>query len=201
MLHSSSSSNRLTPQIHRHIRSADCLCRPSTPAKQTAFKSILFGLCFYHSLLLGRKKFGTGIGSGAGSGLGFCRGYSFNMGDLTTCGDVLFNYLEANSAVPWDDLRYMFGEVFYGGHITDDYDRRCCTTYLKVLIKPEIMPQGSDPPSLELAPGFKAPVPSDYNSMKEYIETALPAESPIMYGMHTNAELSLLTSQVTLCPD
>ena len=99
-------------------------CRPSTPAKQTAFKSVLFGLCFYHSLLLGRKKFGTGIGSGAGSGLGFCRGYSFNMGDLTTCGDVLFNYLEANLAVPWDDLRYMFGEVFYGGHITDDMDRR-----------------------------------------------------------------------------
>ena len=94
----------------------------------------------------------------------------------------------------------MICEVFYGGHITDDYDRRCCTTYLKVLIKPEIMPQGNDPPSLELAPGFKAPIPSDYNSMKDYIETALPAESPIMYGMHTNAELSLLTSQVIICP-
>eukprot|EP00891_Asterochloris_glomerata_P001316 jgi/Astpho2/1316/Aster-06188 len=169
--------------------------RPSTPGKQTAFKSILFGLCFYHSLLLGRKKFGTGIGSGAGSGLGFCRGYSFNMGDLTTCGDVLFNYLEANEAVPWDDLRYMFGEVFYGGHITDDMDRRCCTTYLQVLIKPEIMPQGTEPPTLQLAPGFRAPFPKDYGSMKEYIEASLPAESPIMYGMHPNAELSLLTSQ------
>lgn len=73
---------------------------------------------------------------------------------------------------------------------------RCCITYLQVLIKPEIMPQGDAPPSLELAPGFKAPVPTDYAGMKEYIETALPAESPIMYGMHTNAELSLLTSQV-----
>lgn len=73
---------------------------------------------------------------------------------------------------------------------------RCCITYLQVLIKPEIMPQGDAPPSLELAPGFKAPVPTDYASMKEYIEAALPAESPIMYGMHTNAELSLLTSQV-----
>jgi dynein heavy chain len=37
----------------------------------------------------------VGIGTGSGSGLGFCRGYSFNMGDLTTCGDVLHNYLEA----------------------------------------------------------------------------------------------------------
>ncbi len=73
---------------------------------------------------------------------------------------------------------------------------RCCITYLQVLIKPEIMPQADAPPSLELAPGFNAPVPTDYASMKEYIEAALPAESPIMYGMHTNAELSLLTSQV-----
>ena len=54
------------------------------------------------------------------------------MGDLTTCGDVLLNYLEAYEFIPWDDLRYMFGEVFYGGHITDDMDRRCCTTYLEV---------------------------------------------------------------------
>ena len=35
--------------------------RLSTATKRTAYKSILFGLCFYHSLLLGRKKFGTGI--------------------------------------------------------------------------------------------------------------------------------------------
>lgn len=64
--------------------------------------------------------------------MGFCRNYSFNMGDLTTCGDVLINYLEAYEHIPWDDLRYMFGEVFYGGHITDGMDRRCCTTYLQV---------------------------------------------------------------------
>jgi hypothetical protein len=38
--------------------------RLSTNAKRTAYKSILLGLCFYHSLLLGRKKFGTGIGTG-----------------------------------------------------------------------------------------------------------------------------------------
>ena len=79
-----------------------------------------------------RKKFGVGIGTGSGSGLGYCRGYSFNMGDLTTCGDVLVNYLEAYSFIPWPDLRYMFGEVFYGGHITDSMDRRLCTTYLEV---------------------------------------------------------------------
>lgn len=45
--------------------SADAEERLSSAAKRAAYRSILFGLCFYHSLLLGRKKFGTGIGTGA----------------------------------------------------------------------------------------------------------------------------------------
>ena len=152
--------------------------------------------------LLGRKKFGVGIGTGSGSGLGFCRGYSFNMGDLTTCGDVLINYLNSYEDVPWADLRYMFGEVFYGGHITDNMDRRACTTYLDVLIIPELLPAGDigtpaswEAPVIELSPGFHPPVPKDFAHVAQYIETSLPAESPIVYGMHTNAELSLLTAE------
>jgi dynein heavy chain, axonemal len=176
--------------------------RLSTEKKRSCFRSILFGLCFYHSLLLGRKKFGVGIGTGSGSGLGFCRGYSFNMGDLTTCGDVLINYLNSYEDVPWADLRYMFGEVFYGGHITDNMDRRCCTTYLDVLIIPELLPTGDisqpaswEQPNLQLSPNFRPPIPKDFPSIADFIETSLPSESPIVYGMHTNAELSLLTAE------
>ena len=39
--------------------------------------------------------------------------------------------------VPWTDLRYLFGEIMYGGHITDDWDRRLCRTYLEEFMKPE----------------------------------------------------------------
>ena len=28
--------------------------------------------------------------------------------------------------VPWGDLRYIFGDIMYGGHITDPYDRILC---------------------------------------------------------------------------
>jgi dynein heavy chain, axonemal len=44
-------------------------------------------------------------------------------GDLNISVSVLYNYLEANAKVPWEDLRYLFGEIMYGGHITDDWDR------------------------------------------------------------------------------
>ena len=67
------------------------------------------------------------------------RNYPFNNGDLTISVNVLYNYLEAKSKVTWENLRYLFGDFMYGGHITDDLDRRTNNTYLQVLIRPAIM--------------------------------------------------------------
>lgn len=59
--------------------------------------------------------------------------------------------------VPWDDLRYLFGEIMYGGHITDDWDRKLCRTYLEEYVKAEML-EGE----VYLAPGFPVPPNSDY---------------------------------------
>ena len=84
-------------------------------SRENEFKSILNSLCYFHAVVCERRKFGP---------QGWNRSYPFNVGDLTISVDVLYNYLEANSKVPWDDLRYLFGEIMYGGHITDDWDRK-----------------------------------------------------------------------------
>jgi len=41
--------------------------------------------------------------------------------------------------VPWEDLRYLFGEIMYGGHITDDWDRKLCKTFLEEYMAPEMV--------------------------------------------------------------
>ena len=48
----------------------------------------------------------------------------------------------------------------------------------------------------ELAPKFLSPDPvgMDYLSYSNYIDRALPAESPSMFGLHTNAEIGYLSS-------
>lgn len=81
----------------------------------------------------------------------------------------------------------------YGGHITDDWDRRTNATYLKVLFKPELLL-----PNFNLLYHlFKSPDPNklDYEGYRKYIEEKLPAEVPQMFGMHPNAEIGYLTLQ------
>ncbi|KFW08269.1 Dynein heavy chain 9, axonemal, partial [Eurypyga helias] len=147
--------------------------------RENEFKSILFALCYFHAVVAERRKFGP---------QGWNRSYPFNTGDLTISVNVLYNYLEASLKVPYDDLRYLFGEIMYGGHITDDWDRRLCKTYLEEFIKPEML-EGE----FLLAPGFPLPGNMDYNGYHQYIDDALPPESPYLYGLHPNAEIGFLT--------
>lgn len=149
-------------------------------ARENEFKSILFALCYFHAVVAERRKFGP---------QGWNRSYPFNTGDLTISVNVLYNYLEANAKVPWTDLRYLFGEIMYGGHITDDWDRRLCRTYLEEYMKPEML-EGE----LNLAPGFPIPGNSDYKGYHQYIDDVLPPESPYLYGLHPNAEIGFLTA-------
>ncbi|NXK67744.1 DYH9 protein, partial [Sylvietta virens] len=150
-------------------------------SQEKEFRSILFALCYFHAVVAERRKFGP---------QGWNRPYPFSTGDLTISVSVLHNCLQASSKVPYDDLRYLVGEIMYGGHITDDWDRRLCKTYLEEFIKPEML-EGE----LCLAPGFPLPGNMDYNGYHQYIDDALPPESPHLYGLHPNAEIGFLTQR------
>ena len=147
--------------------------------KPLPVRSTLFGLCFFHACVVGRHRFGS---------LGWSRSYSFNYGDLTISASVVVNYLDANEFVPWADIKYIIGEVMYGGHITDNWDRRCAITYLDMMLRPGVE---------SLAPGFEMPPQgSDYDSYARYIVDKFPAETPELFGLHSNADLRRNLSEV-----
>lgn len=151
-----------------------------TCSKELEYKAILFSLCYFHAVVAERRKFGT---------QGWNRCYPFNTGDLTISVYVLLNYLEANNKVPWEDLRYLFGEIMYGGHITDDFDRKLCKSYLEEYMAPELLDG-----EIQYAPGFPAPASTDLQGYHQYIDDMLPPESPVLYGLHPNAEIGFLTA-------
>jgi len=149
--------------------------------KQSELKAIVFSLCFFHSVVCERRKFGP---------IGWNRGYPFNQGDLQVCIIVASNFLNDAPKVPWDDLRYIFGEIMYGGHITDAWDRRLCNTYLAAFLKEELMD------GLSFFPKFEAPPPNlSYKQYLEYVEEQLSGDSPTAFGLHPNSEINFMTQQ------
>jgi dynein heavy chain, axonemal len=180
----------LKANLSRAWASIDVQRIESSPVQGT-FKACLFGLCFFHSIILGRRRFGS---------QGWTRSYGFNMGDLKICVDVLESYLmrgqntstsPAANIIPWRDLQYLFGEIMYGGHITDFFDRRVNMTYLSAIFQERLLKKG------ELAPKLFSPDSRefDHEGYRSFIETSLPVETPSIYGLHPNADIRVLTSR------
>jgi len=158
--------------------------------KDPKIKTILFGLCYFHSVMCERRKFGT---------KGWNRHYPFSTGDLRDSSIVLQNYMDNNQAsgkIPWDDLKYLFGEIMYGGHIVDDLDRRFCATYLDNLMNDALLDEAEMFPFIEGKNiTFKTPTPLTHEGYVKYIEQDLPPETPLGYGLHPNAEIDYRTIQ------
>lgn len=85
------------------------------------YKKLLFSLCFFHAVLIERKKFQQ---------LGWNVVYSFNDADFEVSENLLTIYLDEYQQTPWDALKYLIAGVNYGGHVTDDWDRRLLVTYI-----------------------------------------------------------------------
>ena len=158
--------------------------------KDPKIKTILFALCYFHSVMLERRKFGA---------KGWNMKYPFSVGDLRDSALVLNNYMDENASagkVPWDDLKYIFGEIMYGGHIVDDWDRIYCAATLDQLMNNELLDEAELFPFIEGRNiSFKCPPPYSYEKYIEHIETECPPETPLAFGMHPNAEIDFRTNQ------
>jgi dynein heavy chain len=81
----------------------------------------------------------------------------------------------------------------YGGHITDDRDRRFCGTFLDNLMNEGLLEEPELFPFIEGGKEmFRCPAPTVYDKYSEHILEA-PTETPMAYGMHPNAEIDFLT--------
>jgi dynein heavy chain len=152
-------------------------------------KSILFGLCHFHAVLMERKMYGP---------MGYNMMYPFSLGDLRDSSVCLANYMEVNGGgkVPWADLRYIFGEIMYGGHIVNDFDRLVANTYLEWYMKDDLLEETEMYPYAEDEKGltFRTPLPTSYDRYLDHIDEELTIDTPVAFGLHTNAEIDFRTT-------
>jgi len=93
-------------------------------ANTLAYKKLVFGSIFLHSIILERKKYGP---------LGFNKMYDFNESDLSASLDTLCD-LCSKEAIPYDAIEYMIGEITYGGRVTEELDHRVIGCTLRMFV-------------------------------------------------------------------
>ncbi len=161
-------------------------------------RAIVFGLCHFHAVMMERKKFGA---------MGFNNSYPFSLGDLRDSSVCLANYMDANqgSKVPWTDLKYIFGQIIYGGHIVNDFDRITCSTLLDFFMRDALLEDGTElypfvdaslgqggPSALGVS--FMTVAPTSWAKYSLHIDQSMGPESPLAYGLHPNAEIDSRTA-------
>ena len=153
-------------------------------------KSILFGLCHFHSILMERKQFGP---------MGYNMKYPFSIGDLRDSAKCLQNYMDniGGGKIPWQDLKYIFGEIMYGGHIVNDFDRLLANEYLNFYMKDELLDEMELYPFAEDEKGasFMSPAPTSFEKYIQHIDKNMTGDTPIAFGLHPNAEIDFRTQQ------
>lgn len=165
--------------------------------KPTAYKRLMFCLCFFNALIIERRKFGP---------LGWNIPYEFSASDLKISQSQLKMFLDEYKDIPFEALRYMVAEANYGGRVTDPKDRRCIATLLETYYNPAVLKKDN----YKYCESGAYYVPSD-GAIEEYVEFV--KEMPIadlteVFGLHNNADItsaindtnSLLSTALSMLP-
>lgn len=147
---------------------------------------LVYAVSFFHTIVQERRKYGA---------LGWNIPYEFNSADWLASCLFVQNHLDAldpKRGISWSTLRYMLGEVQYGGRVTDDYDKRLLNTFAKVWFFDRMFDE-----SYEFYSGYKI---MRFKNQEEYmgpIDDMAEVDPPQVYGLHSNANITYETNMAS----
>ena len=178
--------------------------------KEGHFRKAIYGLCWFHTLLLERKKFKS---------LGWNNLYPFNDSDYQVCADTLANYMgrlkdgnvidtyNRKAPIPWQAIQTLIAKANYGGRVTDDRDMKVIDVYANEIFNEGLVGAEKWQPTGDSDGRYR--YPADESSLKSTADQAaffIPSyfqleisdkfpdqDLPEAYGQHTNAEINSQT--------
>lgn len=151
----------------------------SIPVKQSEWCRLLFSLAFFHAIVQERRKFGP---------LGWNVPYEYNTSDFLISMRQLRMFLEEYSEVPYKLLRYLAGELNYGGRVTDAVDRKTLNWILTDFYNEDVI---KDEYRFSTSSIYYNPVVDSLKGYIKFIKDLPINDPPEVFGLHDNAELSV----------
>ncbi|KAJ1518663.1 Dynein heavy chain 7, axonemal [Coelomomyces lativittatus] len=155
-----------------------------TSCKHPHWEKLVYALCFFHGLVQERRNFGP---------LGWNIPYEFNESDLRISVRQLQMFLEEHTNVPYKAINYLTGECNYGGRVTDDWDRRTLLSILSNFYTPEVVEDENYRCSGCEDYGF--PNEPGHGNIIRHIKLLPPLESPQVFGIHENGDMTRQLSE------
>ena len=157
-----------------------------------AYRPLVFVLAFFHAVIQERRKYGK---------WGWNVPYDFNDSDFDVSRRLLAMYLTKATAspddiIPWSSLRYLIGECMYGGRVTDSYDRRILATYLEEYAGDFLFDRSQPFYFARTGHDYTLPAGEDSASYSACVESLPLDNSPLVFGLHSNAEIRYNSSFV-----
>lgn len=147
---------------------------------------LIYAVSFMHTVVQERRKFGP---------LGWCIPYEFNSSDWLASCMFMQNHLDEifpKRDICWNTVRYMLGEIQYGGRVTDEFDKRLLNAFAKVWFSSKLFTDNfqfcSDIPKYKIY-GFK--LQEEYLNAFAEMDTV---DNPQVYGLHPNGDIAYQTN-------
>uniref|UniRef100_A0A336LVJ1 CSON005797 protein n=1 Tax=Culicoides sonorensis TaxID=179676 RepID=A0A336LVJ1_CULSO len=148
----------------------------SCSRKEEAFTRLIFGICLFNGVVQERRKFGS---------LGWNISYDFNESDFQISILQLQSLLNTFDEIPFQTISYLTSECYYGGRVTDIWDRRLICTILQDYVNDQVVQNAA-----YTFPGTRITTlrHTEYRKVILLIEENMPlTENPEIYGLHQNA--------------